>query len=53
MNSISTLYIVKYSIRVLQENGSEMSWAHSFKFEVLYTLAMYGFLKQEAQLQQR
>ena len=33
-------YLVKHSIRVLQENGNEMSSAHYFKFEVLYAQAI-------------
>jgi len=35
---------MKRSIRVLQVNGNERSWVHSFKFEVLYTLATVTFI---------
>jgi len=34
---------VKRGIRVLQVNGNETSSVHSFKFEVLHTLALLSF----------
>ena len=41
LNSVSALPCV----RVLQENGNDMSCAHSFRFELLYTMAMQWPLK--------
>ena len=43
---MSLHYLVKRSIRVLQENGNETSFVHSYAFEVLLcTLAMLWFKK--------
>ena len=43
---VSLHYLVKCSVRVLEENGNEMSLVHHYKFEVFYTLPMHYLFKK-------